>query len=75
MLRKSGLTSRVVDLRIDAAAKASAQAVRAAGNENATERLLSRFLDHLYDVDNATRGLTPRDYPDPDNAGRRRERT
>ena len=38
MLRKSGVANRVVDLRIDAAAKAGEQAVRAAENHGATER-------------------------------------
>jgi hypothetical protein len=68
MLRKSGTVSRVVDLRIDAAAKMSAQAVRAARNNGATERFLSRFLDHLHTVDNA------RDCPNLDSPGRRRGR-
>jgi hypothetical protein len=48
MIRKSGMSNRVADLRIDAVAKASAQAVRAAGNAGATERFLNRFLDHLH---------------------------
>ena len=57
LLRRSGAASRVADLRIDAAAKASAQAVRSAGNDGATERFLSRFLDHLHDTDNSSRRL------------------
>jgi hypothetical protein len=73
-VRKSGTASRVADLRIDAAAKASAQAVRAAGSDGATERFLLRFLDHLHDFDNAGHGIGPLDYPDPDNPGRRRRR-
>jgi hypothetical protein len=74
LLRKSGAVSRITDLRIDAAAKASAQAVRAAGNKGATERFLGRFLDYLHDTDNARSGLAPLDYPDIDSPGRRRRR-
>lgn len=59
MQRKSA--SRVVDLRIDAVAKASAQAVRASPNEGATERFLSRFLDHLHCVDTSTQGTSDAD--------------
>ena len=73
LLRRSGAASRVADLRIDAAAKASAQAVRAAGNDGATERFLSRFLDHLHDTDNSSRRLAPLDY-DPQAPSRRRGR-
>jgi hypothetical protein len=58
MQRKSGTASRVVDLRIDAVAKASAQAVRASRNDGATERFLARFLDHLHCVDTAAQGVS-----------------
>ena len=37
---------------------------RAAGNDGATERFLSRFLDHLHDTDSAARGLAPLHYLD-----------
>ena len=73
MVRKSGVANRVVDLQIDEAARASAKAVRAAGNEGATERFLSRFLDHLHTADNEMRGLAPLDY-DPLAPSRRRRR-
>lgn len=74
MVRKSGVASRVVDLRLDAAAKAAAEAVRLAGSGDgrATERFLSRMLDHLHDTDNAAR-LSPLDY-DPLAPSRRRRR-
>ncbi|MGA8754721.1 MAG: hypothetical protein WB611_00075 [Stellaceae bacterium] len=52
----------------------ASQAVRAAGNDGATERFLSRFLDHLHDTDNAARGLAPLHYPDMNSPGRRRAR-
>jgi hypothetical protein len=52
MLKKAG-ANRVADLRIDAAAKDAARAVRAADNNGATERFLRRFVDHLHDADNA----------------------
>lgn len=71
MQRKSGLSNRVVDLRIDAVAKASAQAVRAAGNDGATERFLNRFLDHLHEADNRAYGI---DDSDLAKAHRRRQR-
>jgi hypothetical protein len=58
MIRKSGLVNRAADLRIDAVARESARAVRAAGNEGATERFLNRFLDHLHTVDNQAYGIT-----------------
>jgi hypothetical protein len=57
MIRKSGTANRAADLRIDAVARESAQAVRAAGNAGATERFLGRFLDHLYEADNKAHGL------------------
>jgi hypothetical protein len=76
LVRKSGAASRVADLRLDAAAKAAALAVRQAddGYSRATERFLSRFLDHLHNTDNASRGLAPLDYPDMNGPGRRRGR-
>ena len=75
MLRKAGMASRTADLRIDAAAKAGAQAVRAAPNHDATARFLSRFLDHLHNDDNEARGLyDPLSYPDMNSPGRRRGR-
>jgi hypothetical protein len=61
MQRKSGMANRVADLRIDAVAKASAQAVRAAGNDGATERFLNRFLDHLHEADNQAYGISDAD--------------
>jgi hypothetical protein len=74
LLRKSGAANRVVDLRIDAAAKASAAAVRAAGNDGATERFLGRFLDYLHTADNDAHGLRELTYPDIDSPRRRRPR-
>ena len=73
LLRKSG-ANRVADLKIDAAAKAGAQAVRSAANHGATERFLSRFLDHLHTVDNARIELATRDESDERAAARRRRR-
>jgi hypothetical protein len=73
LLRKSG-ANRAADLKIDAAAKAGAQAVRSAGNQGATERFLSRFLDHLHTVDNARIEIASSDYPNDGSASRRRGR-
>lgn len=72
MVRKSGVANRVVDLRIDRVAREAAAAVRQATNEGATERFMSRFLDHLHTLDNAAHGLAPVD--EPDNGSRRRRR-
>jgi hypothetical protein len=59
MQRKSGVSGRVADLCLDAAAKAAATAVRAADNgySRPIERFLGRMLDYLHDGDNAARGL------------------
>ena len=56
MVRKSGMANRVIDLQIDQAARAGAQAVRAANNGDATARFLSRFCDYLHDADDEARG-------------------
>jgi hypothetical protein len=72
MLKKAG-ANRVADLRIDAAAKDAARAVRAADNGGASERFLRRFVDHLHDTDNA-RILAPHAPPDDASARRRRRR-
>jgi len=74
MIRKSGVAGRVVDLRIDAAAREAAAAVRQASNEAATERFLTRYLDHLHELDNAAHGLAPRGNEDPNGSRRRRRR-
>ena len=73
LLRKAG-ANRAADLKIDGVAKQAAQAVRSAGNHGATERFLSRFLDHLHTVDNSRIELASRDDPDDDGARRRRRR-
>jgi hypothetical protein len=61
MIRKLGTANRVADLRIDAVAKASVQAVRAAGNDGATERFLNRFLDYLHEADSRAYGISDAD--------------
>jgi hypothetical protein len=75
MQRKSGVSGRIADLRLDAAAKAAALAVREADNgySRPIERFLSRMLDHLHDSDNAAHGHAPLDY-DPPAPSRRRGR-
>ena len=73
MRRKSGAPGRIADLRLDAAAKAAAVAVRQADNgySRPIERFLRRMLDHLHDGDNAAHGLAPLDH-DPLAPSRRR---
>lgn len=68
MIRKSGMSNRVADLRIDAAAREGARAVRSAGNDRATERFLNRYLDYLHETDN------DRLQHDVEDARRRRRR-
>ena len=67
MIRKSGVANRVADLRIDRVAKEAAAVVRQASNHGATERFLSRFLDHLYEADRE-------EYSDLNTVRRRRRR-
>ena len=74
MIRKSGVANRVADLRIDRVAKEAATVVRQARDGRASERFLSRFLDHLHDADNAAHGLGPLGDSAPDNPSRRRWR-
>lgn len=71
-VRKSGITRRVADLRIDAVARQAASAVRQAPDERASERFMARYLDHLYSLDNAAHGLAP--IHDSDMSGSRRRR-
>jgi hypothetical protein len=72
MIRKSGIANRAADLRIDAVARESAQAVRAAGNPGATERFLGRFLDHLHEADNRAYGVSDADLAKLSRRRRRR---
>ena len=59
-MRVGKSASRVFDLRLDAAAKHAAQAVRLAGSGRAAERFLVRLAAHLQDEPQ------PRPEPRPD---------
>jgi hypothetical protein len=64
---------RVLDLRIDAAARNAAVAIKGRGG-TAAEQFLRRLAEHLDKVPDPAGGLAPLDYPDINNPGRRRGR-